>query len=46
MEPGDRLPLVKNALRLLVDQLQPNETVGIVTCASGSGIRARADENR
>lgn len=38
MESEDRLPLVKNALRLLVDQLQPDDTVGIVTYASGSGI--------
>jgi Ca-activated chloride channel family protein len=38
MEPEDRLPLVKNALRLFLDQLQPNDTVGIVTYASGSGI--------
>ncbi len=34
----DRLELVKNAFRLLVDQLQPNDTIGIVTYASGSGI--------
>ena len=38
MGPEDRLPLVKNALRLLVDQLQPDDTFGIVTYASGSGI--------
>ena len=38
MGPEDRLPLVKNALRLLVDQLQPDDTVGIVPYASGSGI--------
>lgn len=38
MEPDDRLPLVKNAFRLLVDQLKPDDTVGIVTYASGSGI--------
>ena len=38
MEPEDRLPLVKNAFRLLVDQLKPDDTVGIVTYASGSGI--------
>jgi Ca-activated chloride channel family protein len=38
MESEDRLPLVKNALRLLLDQLQPDDTVGIVTYASGSGI--------
>ena len=38
MQPSDRLPLVKNAFRLLVDQLKPDDTVGIVTYASGSGI--------
>ncbi len=38
MQPADRLPLVKNALRLLVDQLQPDDTVGIVTYASGAGV--------
>lgn len=38
MAGPDRLPLVKNAFRLLVDQLQPDDTIGIVTYASGSGI--------
>jgi Ca-activated chloride channel homolog len=38
MAPEDRLPLVKNAFRLLVEQLKPDDTVGIVTYASGSGI--------
>ncbi len=38
MGPADRLPLVKNAFRLLVDQLKPDDTIGIVTYASGSGI--------
>lgn len=38
MQPEDRLPLVKNAFRLLVDQLKPDDTIGIVTYASGSGI--------
>jgi Ca-activated chloride channel homolog len=38
MSPEDRLPLVKNAFRLLVDQLKPDDTVGIVTYASGTGI--------
>ena len=32
------MPLVKNAFRLLLDQLKPDDTVGIVTYASGSGI--------
>ncbi|MEQ1651227.1 MAG: von Willebrand factor type A domain-containing protein [Hyphomicrobium sp.] len=38
MGPADRLPLVKNAFRLLVDQLKPDDTIGIVTYASGSGV--------
>lgn len=38
MAGPDRLPLVKNAFRLLVDQLQADDTIGIVTYASGSGI--------
>ena len=38
MAPQDRLPLVKNALRMLVDELKPEDTVAIVTYASGSGV--------
>jgi Ca-activated chloride channel homolog len=38
MEPEDRLPLVKNAFRMLVDELKPDDTISIVTYASGSGI--------
>lgn len=38
MEPSDRLPLVKNAFRMLVDELKPDDTVAIVTYASGSGV--------
>jgi Ca-activated chloride channel family protein len=38
MEPADRLPLVKNAFRMLVEELKPDDTVGIVTYASGSGV--------
>jgi Ca-activated chloride channel homolog len=38
MSPEDRLPLVKNALRLLVDELKPEDTVALVTYASGSGV--------
>jgi Ca-activated chloride channel homolog len=38
MASADRLPLVKNALRMFVDELKPDDTVGIVTYASGSGI--------
>ena len=38
MQPQDRLPLLKNAFRMLVDELKPDDTVGIVTYASGSGV--------
>ncbi|MBM3625719.1 MAG: VWA domain-containing protein, partial [Alphaproteobacteria bacterium] len=38
MSPDDRLPLVKNALRMLVDELKPDDTVAVVTYASGSGV--------
>ena len=38
MEPADRLPLLKNAFRMLVEELKPEDTVGIVTYASGSGV--------
>ena len=38
MSPEDRLPLLKNAFRMLLDELKPDDTVGIVTYASESGI--------
>ena len=38
MSPADRLPLVKNAFAMLLDQLKPDDTIAIVTYASGSGI--------
>jgi Ca-activated chloride channel homolog len=38
MAPDDRLPLLKNAFRMLLDELKPDDTVGIVTYASHSGI--------
>jgi Ca-activated chloride channel family protein len=38
MAPQDRLPLVKNGLRMLVDELKPDDTVALVTYASGSGV--------
>ncbi len=37
MKAPDRLPLVKNALRMLVDQLNPEDTVGIVVYAGNVG---------
>jgi Ca-activated chloride channel homolog len=36
MAPEDRLPLLKNAFRMLIDTLQPEDTVGIVTYAGGT----------
>ena len=39
MGPQDRLPLLKNAFRLLLDNLKPDDTVSIVTYASGSDVR-------
>ncbi len=38
MSPQDRLPLVKNAFRLLLDQLKPDDTVGIVTYAGNTSV--------
>jgi Ca-activated chloride channel family protein len=38
MQGPDRLELVKNAFRMLVEELKPDDTVAIVTYASGSGI--------
>jgi Ca-activated chloride channel homolog len=38
MQPADRLPLVKNAFKMLLDQLQPEDTIAIVTYAGNSGI--------
>jgi Ca-activated chloride channel family protein len=38
MEPQDKLPLVKAALRLLVQELRPEDSVALVTYAGSSGI--------
>jgi Ca-activated chloride channel family protein len=38
MQPENRLPLVKKSLRLLVEKLGPQDTVGIVVYAGASGI--------
>lgn len=38
MSPGNRLPLVKEALHLLVDKLRPDDRVAIVTYAGNSGL--------
>ncbi len=39
MQPADRLPLLKNAFRMLLDNLQPDDSVAIVTYANGSDVR-------
>ena len=38
MQSPDKLPLVKNALRLLVDQLRPEDMVSIVAYAGSAGL--------
>ncbi len=38
MEPENRLPLVKRAMRLLLDRLTPRDTVGIVTYAGEAKV--------
>jgi Ca-activated chloride channel family protein len=38
MQPADKLPLVKNGLRMLVEELKPDDTVALVTYASGSSV--------
>lgn len=37
MNPPDRLPLLRNAFRLLVDRLQPDDRISIVTYAGNAG---------
>ena len=38
MSPENRLPLVKRAMRLLIDRLSPRDTVGIVTYAGEAKV--------
>lgn len=38
MDEPNKLPLLKNALRLMVDQLQPEDHVSLVTYASGTRV--------
>jgi Ca-activated chloride channel family protein len=38
MSPQDRLPLVKNAFRMLVDELKPDDTISIVTYAGDTRV--------
>jgi Ca-activated chloride channel family protein len=38
MEGPDRLPLLKRAFRLMIDQLSENDTISIVTYAGSAGV--------
>jgi Ca-activated chloride channel family protein len=38
MEPGDKLPLIKQAMQLLVNDLTPRDTVAIVVYATSAGV--------
>lgn len=38
MGPADRLPMLRNAFRMLVDELKPDDSIGIVTYAGGVGV--------
>lgn len=38
MEPDNKLPLVRRAMKLLVEQLQPSDRVSIVVYAGASGL--------
>ncbi|MCH5211282.1 MAG: von Willebrand factor type A domain-containing protein [Oscillospiraceae bacterium] len=38
MYTSDKLPLVKKSLKLLLDELDENDTISIVTYASGTGV--------
>jgi Ca-activated chloride channel homolog len=42
MMPAERLPLVKQAMRLLVDKLRENDRVAIVIYAGGSGLALKS----
>ena len=42
MMPSERLPLVKQAMRLLVDKLSENDRVAIVIYAGGSGLALKS----
>lgn len=49
MDQPNKLPLVKQAMRMLVEQLQADDRVAIVTYASGTGVplpSARGDERK
>ncbi len=38
MEPANKLPLLKSAFRLLINQLRPEERIAIVTYAGAAGL--------
>ena len=38
MQPADKLPLIKNGMRMLVDTLQPRDRVAIVVYAGSTGV--------
>lgn len=38
MQDGDKLPLVKASLRMLLDKLSPDDTVGLVAYAGEAGV--------
>ena len=38
MNQPDKLPLVKSSLKMLLDQLRPEDTIGIVTYAGHAGV--------
>jgi Ca-activated chloride channel family protein len=38
MDAPDKLPLLKNSLKMLLDTLSPEDTVGIVTYAGSAGV--------
>jgi len=38
MEPANKLPLVKDAMNLLIEQLRPEDTVAIVVYAGAAGV--------
>src|SRR5439155_3148695 len=41
MEPVERLPLLKDAIRMLVEQLTANDRVTVVTYAGTTGVALR-----
>lgn len=38
MQPADRLPLLKNSFKMLVETLKPEDTIGIVTYAGNASV--------